>query len=171
MSKANPSNARARPRARASKEGAALAPRTRNPVPPPVPETLCTPELTQQVALLVAAGAPLPHACPAAGVKWDTAKEWLKPEQACREPYASFVAAMEKARASHAVGCVMRVTKAGRNGAWKADLAILERRHPEFYGRRLTREDVQPGQRLPAHAEGMLPPTDEELERIIRGGY
>ncbi len=170
MGKATTSNARGRARARASKDAATALSRARNPTPPPVPETLCTPELTQAVSLLVAAGAPLPHACPAAGVSWDTAKEWLKPEQACREPYKTFVAAMEKARASHAVGCVMRITKAGRNGAWKADMAILERRHPEFYGRRLTNENVAPGQRLPAHAEG-LPPTDEELERIIRGGY
>ncbi len=157
----NTSNARAG--ARASKEG-----RTK-PVPP-VRETLCTPELTQQVAMLVASGAPLPLACPAAGISWNTVKDWFTPEMRDREPYRSFVEAMDKARATHAVGCTLRITQAARKGQWQADLAILERRHPEFFGRRVTNETVAPGARLPKEAEGHEPVSDEELERIIREG-
>lgn len=156
----NPSNARAQARGVTKRRGPL----------PPVPETLCTPAMIHQVSMLVASGAPLPLACPAAGLKWDTAKEWLKPEMASREPYASFVAAVDKARATHAVGCTLRITQAARKGQWQADLAILERRHPEFFGRRVTNEQVNPGERLPKEAEGNAPLTDEELERIARAG-
>lgn len=99
--------------------------------------TKLTPELHQSICNLVAAGAPLPLACPAAGVSWNTAKEWFKPEYAEREPYASLVLGVEKAKAAHAIGCQMRITRAGKNGSWKADLAILQRRHPEFYDQRV----------------------------------
>lgn len=160
----SPNNAPARARARRS-----TTPGTGRRRAPPVPETLCTPDMIQQVAMLVASGAPLPLACPAAGLKWDTAKEWLKPDMRDREPYASFVAAVDKARATHAVGCTLRITQAARKGQWQADLAILERRHPEFFGRRVTNETVSPGERLPKEAEG-APVSDAELERIIREG-
>lgn len=131
-----------------------------------------TPELQNQICLMVASGAPLPLACPAAGISWKTAQKWLAPGMVEREPYRSFAEATEKARAAHAVGSALRITQAARKGVWQADLAILERRHPEFFGKRFQHEAVDPGKNLPAHAEGVDVDalTDDELERIARGG-
>lgn len=163
MSKARPSASNARARPRASKDTAKNKGGG---------ETVLTPELQHQICMLIASGAPLPLACPAAGVSWNTAKHWTQPGMVEREPYRSFAIAAEKARATHAVGSAMRITQAARKGAWQADLAILERRHPEFFGKRFQHEAVDPGKQLPAHAEGLdyEALTDDELERIARGG-
>ena len=128
-----------------------------------------TPELQVEICQLVAAGAPLPLACPAAGISWRTVEQWLSEGYRDRQPYAGFVLAVERARANHAVGSAMRLTKAGKRGAWQADLAVMERRHPEYYGRRFVHEDVPPGKHLPKHAEMAEALSDEELEKIARG--
>lgn len=136
----------------------------------PGPDTFLDADVQYQICQMVAAGAPLPLACPAVGLKWNTVKDWLKPERADREPYASFQIAVEKARAMHAVGCALRITQAGRKGMWQADLAILERRYGKFFGRwsegMHNAEDGDPA--LPEDTDEPL--TDAQLERIARGG-
>lgn len=87
----------------------------------------------KEIVTYVTAGAPLPLAADAAGLSWDTVKEWLKPEKAKREPYKSFVEAVNRAKAVWACAAVMRITKAGKRGNWAADLAMLERREPEHF--------------------------------------
>lgn len=93
----------------------------------------CSPELTRRIASQVARGAPVALATAASGASWNTVKEWMAPGNCEREPYKTFCAAIDKASALHAVGAAMRLTKAGKRGQWAADLAVLERRFPEFY--------------------------------------
>ena len=94
--------------------------------------SILTPALQDQIAGYVNAGSPIPLACKAAGVSWNTAKEWMK--RGKREEdgiYCEFFAAMERAKARWAAGAAMRITKAGQKD-WKADAWLLERRVKEF---------------------------------------
>lgn len=95
------------------------------------PPTLCTPEMRGKICKLVNAGAPLPYACEAAGMSWNTVKVWLRRGRAGEEPYATFVQEWKAAKAAWVAGSVLRVTKAGERN-WKAAAWLLERRVPEF---------------------------------------
>lgn len=97
-------------------------------------EIKCTPELTAQIAKIVAMGATIPHACAACNVSWNTAKAWMTPEMSSREPYASFVEAMDLAKGRWAAGAAVEITKAGKEGEWKALAWMLERRNPTEFG-------------------------------------
>lgn len=93
--------------------------------------TKLTPELQNTIARYVNAGANVPRACVAAGLSWNTAKEWLARGRAGDEPYADFVHAIEQAKAAWAVGIAMRITSAGKQD-WKADAWAAERRLKEY---------------------------------------
>jgi hypothetical protein len=99
------------------------------------PKTLLTPDLAKKIIRLVNAGAPIPLACSACGVKWNTAKFWVlaSSPKAKYEPFKSFQAELEKAKAAWAYAAIMRITKAGKRGDWRADLALLERRLPHYF--------------------------------------
>ncbi len=94
--------------------------------------TNLTLEVQAQIARYVNAGAPIPHACEAVGVPWPTCKDWLRKGRKGIKPYAAFVAAMKQAKAAHATGSVLCVTKAGGKD-WRAAAWILERRYPKHY--------------------------------------
>lgn len=133
--------------------------------------TKLTPELQQRICQLVAGGVTLPHACAHSGVSWNTAKDWTAPGFVEREPYASYAAAIEQAKASYVVACTLRISRAGQKGAWQADLAMMERRYPEFFrpggaGRRV--EVELPGRGGGVDDEDGAPISDEALEIIIR---
>lgn len=93
--------------------------------------TLCTPELTKRICDFVQAGAPLPHACAAAGISWNTVKVWLRRGKAGEEPYATFRREWKIAKGKWVAGSVLRVTKAA-DRSWQAAAWLLERRVPEF---------------------------------------
>lgn len=95
--------------------------------------TRCTPEVIKSITEFVLTGAPLTLACPAAGIPWITARQWLTPEFYEREPFRTFCDEVDRARAKHGVGIALRLTRAGVRGAWQADLAVAERRFPEEY--------------------------------------
>lgn len=99
--------------------------------------TRLTPQVQEQLRLYVTAGAPIPHACVAAGIPWPTCKDWLRKGRAGIAPYVDFVRALDQAKAAWTVGAVMRVTKAADKD-WRASAWLLERRVKEF----------QPAQRL-----------------------
>jgi hypothetical protein len=94
-------------------------------------KTRLTPELQKQICGFVNAGAPIPHACEAAGVPWYTCKDWLKKGRAGRRPYAEFVEAIEEAKGKWVAGATMRITKASAED-WRAAAWLLERRVEEF---------------------------------------
>jgi hypothetical protein len=95
--------------------------------------TVLTPELQDNVVKFVMAGATIPAACEASGLSWDTAKKWLKPPMATKEPYAGFVAAMNRAKRTWEARAAVQMTKHGQTNhnalAW-----MLERRCPEDWG-------------------------------------
>jgi hypothetical protein len=68
------------------------------------------------------------------------------------EPYAGFVAAVEKAEAAGVEERLSRIRKAAKAGAWQADAWLLERRYAQAYGRTVI--EVQDG--------GTAPDNDRE---------
>lgn len=94
--------------------------------------TKLTPETQAKIAGYVNAGAPIPSACAAASVSWNTVKVWLARGKLGEQPYADFVDAMEQAKGRWVAGSVMRITKAG-DSDWKAAAWLLERRAAEDF--------------------------------------
>jgi hypothetical protein len=77
-------------------------------------------------------GAPLPYACPAAGLPWNTAKDWNKRAREGKEPYATvWGPAIAKAKADHVATCIREIAEQGGKD-WKAHAWLLERRYKEF---------------------------------------
>lgn len=95
-------------------------------------ETILTKQLQETICKYVQGGATLPHAAAAAGVSWNTVKDWAKPGNVEREPYASFAAAVDDAKAKWATGAAMQITGHGKRD-WKALAWMLERRFPNEY--------------------------------------
>lgn len=95
------------------------------------PKTRLTPEVQKRICGYVNAGAPIPHACEAAGIPWYTCKDWLKKGRARKKPYAAFVEAIDQAKGMWVAGASMRITKAAADD-WRAAAWMLERRVEEF---------------------------------------
>jgi hypothetical protein len=94
-------------------------------------KTRLTPEVQRQICAHVAQGAPIPHACEAAGIPWYTCKDWLRKGRAGQKPYAAFVAAVEKAKGKCVAAMTKRVAKASAL-EWRAAAWWLEKRVEEF---------------------------------------
>jgi hypothetical protein len=72
------------------------------------------------------------EAAPAAGIPWNTAKDWLAKGREGVEPYARFVADVEEAKATWAAFMIQRISSASAND-WRAAAYLLERRVAGFY--------------------------------------
>ena len=110
--------------------------------------TKLTPEIQTKVAGYVNAGAPIPMACTAAGLSWNTAKEWLARGRRGEQPYDEFVAAMAEAKARWVAGSTMRITKASQKD-WKAAAWLLERRAPKHFAPKVIAERTQAPRDVP----------------------
>ena len=128
-----------------------------------------TPELQQVLCDAVRLGVPLSHACASAEIGLSTVKEWVERGEGTHVTrkatplYASFAAALKKARADDQARRLARIEQAARGGAvvrcktttttkrdgstvtvveetrsepcWTADAWHLERSDPENWGR------------------------------------
>jgi hypothetical protein len=81
----------------------------------------------------VARGLPRRHAAALAGVTYQCVKGWMQRGRKGIEPYAAFVALLEKADAE-AVDAAVRRVRAGEPG-WQGSAWWLERRHPRLFPR------------------------------------
>ena len=111
---------------------------------------LCTPQLIRKIAGKVRRGASIKRACPACGVRWDTAHKWLtkgrnaeldeagKPVRAEDRIFVTFLETMERAKAEWAESAERLVYSASQHGTehrgdWKAAAYLLERRYGSEY--------------------------------------
>ena len=100
--------------------------------------TKLTPEIQER--LIEALGMALTHrlACRYAGVGLSTFYRWMQTgERDDSGIYADFRDAIKRAEAVNAAACMTRIVRAADEGHWQAAAWILERRHPEDYGRRV----------------------------------
>ena len=113
-------------------------------------ETKLTPDVHRKIVTYLRAGAYLTHAVKAAGCSYDAVKSWIKRGNSSPdEPYASFAADVEQARAEVAVRAIGAISKAEAGGDWKAAAWKLERMFPKLYGVRSTHE-IEAGVNLKA---------------------
>jgi hypothetical protein len=122
--------------------------------------TKLTPALQKQICGFIEKGNYISTACAACGIDERTYQRWVEWGKKGTEPYATFVVSIKKAEVIAETARVERIQEAGiggklikvttrtlRNGTevkeefysqpqWPADMTILERRHPERWGRR-----------------------------------
>lgn len=90
----------------------------------------------QRIVAAVECGAPWYMAAAAGGVSRSTLKAWKAKARDGIEPYAAFLARLEKAEASGAVAVLGIIQAAAREGTWQAAAWILERRYPKQFALR-----------------------------------
>ncbi len=96
-------------------------------------------EETKKVLLRgIQAGLPYGLACANAGIHYRTFRNWTKKGEAAKSgEFFQFFQALKRAEAEGALQLIANIRRAGNEGPWQASAWILERRHPEDYGRRV----------------------------------
>ena len=94
-----------------------------------------TPELQARVVLLIRAGNYVVTACGASGISDASYWAWKVRGESGEEPYASFLDAVKRAEEEAESALVATVRRAGES-QWQAAMTLLERRHPDRWGRR-----------------------------------
>jgi hypothetical protein len=117
-----------------------------------------TADLQAKLVQALALGSTRRAACEYAGIGEATLREWLTRRGAV---YSALAAAIKEAEAKSTIGALAKIQKAATDGQWQAAAWLLERRHPEEYGRRqvvaLARaaEPVEPEALAAAAAQGV----------------
>jgi hypothetical protein len=107
--------------------------------------TKYTPRTVRTLLKMLRQGTPRIHAAQAAGIHYDTFREWEKARP-------EFSEAIRKAESQAIADRVARIQGAAKGGNWQADAWWLERRHPNDFGRR-DRIDVYEHERVRQEAE------------------
>lgn len=129
---------------------------------------MLTPQRSEVICEAISDGATREVAASAAGVGESTLYQWLKKGRDGVEPYVEFAEAIEKADAEGELSNI-RTIKTASTSTWQAAAWLLERKHPERWGRRdrmeVTGKDGAPvaqvvTYRIPDNGRG-LPPDAE----------
>src|SRR5689334_15558633 len=112
----------------------------------PARRTKLTPEIQERIANFLRAGNYIETAVACANLHKDTFYEWCKKGREGIEPFASFVAAVDKAVAESEARDVALISKAATDN-WQAAAWRLERKMPLKWGRRERHELSGPGGR------------------------
>jgi transposase len=89
-----------------------------------------TPETVKKITDGIRMGATYEHAAAYAGVTYETFNEWRKAK-------SDFSEAVLLAEGEGALALLGRIQQSAKSGSWRAASWILERRHPESYGRQI----------------------------------
>lgn len=90
--------------------------------------TKYTPETVKKILEAVKLGVAFVDAANYGGITYETFNEW-------RKAYPEFSDAVESASGQAVTACMAKIQKAATEGSWQASAWILERRHPDRYGR------------------------------------
>lgn len=90
--------------------------------------TKYTPETVKRILEAIKLGVAYVDAANYGGVSFETFNEW-------RKQYPEFSEAVESASGQAVTACMAKIQKAATEGSWQASAWILERRHPDRYGR------------------------------------
>ena len=89
-----------------------------------------TPETVKKICDGIRMGATYTHAAAYAGIHIDTFMHW-------RNTKSEFSEAVLVAEGEGALALLGRIQQSAKSGSWRAASWILERRHPESYGRQI----------------------------------
>lgn len=127
-----------------------------------------TPEIQAEIGKNITLGMPLKYASEAAGVPERTFYQWMEQgEKQNSGKYRDFYDYCENCKSVAVKLHMTLITKAAKeDGSWQASAWILERRHPEEFGRR---EKVElSGNMKHTGSINLHNLSDEELMEIIQ---
>lgn len=107
------------------------------------PHRYDNPEVRKRLVEAVRAGAHYGLAAQYAGIDRTTFQRWLQKGREGDPLFADLVAEIEQAEAQNAVVNLGLIRKAAMAGTWQAAAWILERRHPQMYGRTVVEQRVE----------------------------
>lgn len=87
-----------------------------------------TPQRVQQLLKAISDGLPYKAACNLTGICFDTFNEWKKEN-------SEFLDQVKKAEAEAIVRRLKTIEQAAEMGSWQASAWLLERRHPDMFGK------------------------------------
>ena len=127
-------------------------------------------KIVEDVARAIALGMTQNDAARAAGVQPRTFESWLEKGRAGNPAYARIVDPIDNARALGQRSLADRIAKAS-NTDWRAAAWILERRHPEEWGKstdvRLTGNlDLELGKMSDAELDAQIEAADKEIAEL-----
>ena len=95
-----------------------------------------TDETASRILQAIQAGATYKIAAEYAGITRGTLWKWLdEGKKQNKGRYRTFLDAFKKAEARSCLGALAVINKSAQSGCWQAAAWLLERRHPEGYGR------------------------------------
>lgn len=97
-----------------------------------------TPERQERILECLRKGYSMQATAALSGVGKTTIYDWLRKAREGDEMYAVFLEAMEHAAATFESEAVDAIVGAGKDGKWQAYAWMIERKHPERYGRHTT---------------------------------
>ena len=121
--------------------------------------TKLTPDIQKTLCDCLRSGCYAVTACARAGITESTYYLWLQKGEEGKQPYSEFLESVKKADADAEAllaGTVMRVALDAENPCWQAAMTMLERRHPERWGRR-NRVDLGNADDKPFRSEAKYP--------------
>lgn len=96
-----------------------------------------TPETCKAIVDGITIGMPYHAAAQAAGITYETFNNWMnRGKKAKSGRYFQFFQDIKEAESRGIRNNLILITKAAKEGSWQASAWILERRHPEDFGRR-----------------------------------
>lgn len=120
---------------------------------PPLPRPKGRPcllsiECERALIAAIEKGMPLKESAMLAGISYDTLNRWTKrgENEDAPEEFRHLCKALNRAKAVAMLRHVSVIDRAGERGDWRASAWILERRHPEKFGR-ITSEETGKSQR------------------------
>jgi transposase-like protein len=124
--------------------------------------TKLTPEVREQIAESIRAGAYAEQAARAAGISPSTFYDWLRRGEAGEAPFSEFSETVRAREAEAEVAAVTMIRQAAEAGDWRAAAHYLDRKHPERWGRLSPPavERVEEGHPTPEQ-------FDEEVEKLL----
>lgn len=102
-------------------------------------------EVTDMLLEQIQLGQSYKMACQRAGIHYSNFRRWIKKgEKAKTGEYREFCDRLKEAEAMGTESMLENIRRAGNKGHWQADAWILERRHPEDFGRSRSADDPPP---------------------------
>jgi transposase len=128
-----------------------------------------TPQLQKEIGNNIKLGMPLKFAAEAAGISEATFYNWMeRGEKESKGRYLEFLEYIKQCQSVAVQLHLKIITKAASEGSWQASAWILERRHPEEFGRRenLNIKSKNENENLNVNANFELQ-APEEIEQAI----
>ncbi|MBI05356.1 MAG: hypothetical protein CMM54_00075 [Rhodospirillaceae bacterium] len=128
--------------------------------------TKLTDERREAICRMIVEGVPLKTAARAAGVTYNTLRNWMQRGEKGDEPYALFKEEVEEAQAvceAQLVGIIKSAAVQESGGEWRAALALLSRKFPERWSEKRQLEVSSPEQTSTQLVAGMFAQVQAHL--------